>query len=123
MRLACWCLLGILGWSGCARRSSGDSGDWPQNLPAGTSSKAPPVIVTPTHSRLGRISSVNSSARYVVITYPVGVPLPAVQQRLNVYRAGLKVGEVKVSKEQVDVNTVADIVAGEGKVGDEVRED
>jgi hypothetical protein len=120
MRWACWWLLMILGWSGCARRSSGE---WPQRVPTETSSKAPPVIVTPTHSRLGRISSVNSSARYVVITYPVGVPLPAVEQRLNVYRAGLKVGEVKVSKEQVDVNTVADIVAGEGKVGDEVRED
>jgi hypothetical protein len=77
--------------------------------------------VTPSQQRAGRISSVNPGARYVVITYSVGVPLPAIEQRLNVYRAGLKVAEVRVSKEQVDVNTVADIITGECKVGDEVR--
>lgn len=44
-------------------------------------------------------------------------------KRLNVYRNGLKVGELKVTGPQRDNNTVADIVAGECQVGDEVRED
>jgi hypothetical protein len=46
-----------------------------------------------------------------------------VDRRLNVYRGGLKVAELKVSKERIDVNTIADLVAGECRIGDEVRED
>ena len=69
-----------------------------------------------------RIASVNPTARHVVVTYAVGLPLPSRDARLSVYRAGLKVAEVKVSKERLDVNVVADIVAGECQVGDEVRE-
>ena len=48
--------------------------------------------------------------------------LPALEQRLIVYRGGLKVGEVKVSGPQQDDNIVADIVAGQAEAGDEVRD-
>jgi hypothetical protein len=41
---------------------------------------------------------------------------------MNVYRRGLKVGEVKVTGPQRDDNIVADITAGEAAVGDEVRD-
>ena len=47
--------------------------------------------------------------------------LPLIEQRLFVYRAGLKVAELKVSKERIDVNLVADIISGECRAGDEVR--
>ena len=113
-------LICLFGLAGCApHRPDG----WSQTASTGATSKSSAVIVTPTQTRTGKVASVNPTARYVVITYSVGVPLPAVERRLNVYRAGLKVAEVKVSKEQIDVNTVADIVAGECQVGDEVRED
>ena len=61
--------------------------------------------------------------RHVVVSYALGVPLPLVEQKLFVYRAGLKVAELKVSKERIDVNLVADIASGECRVGDEVRTD
>jgi hypothetical protein len=65
---------------------------------------------------------VNSNGRFVVLSYPLGA-LPAVERRLNVYRGGLKVGEVRVSHWQLDNLAVADILAGECRVGDEARED
>jgi hypothetical protein len=67
------------------------------------------------------ITSVNPAARYVVITYPVGVALPAIERKLDVYRSGLKVAEVKITGPSRDLNTVADITAGECQPGDEVR--
>src|SRR5688572_23471782 len=85
---------------GCARHQSASG-------PADATPKSSPVIVTANESRAGKVTSVNSSARYVVISYSVGTPLPPVETRLNVYRNGLKVAEVKVSKEQIDINTVA----------------
>ncbi len=91
---------------------------------AGSAARKPAtVIVTPTQGRAGRIASVHPTGHFVVITYPVGVPLPPAERRLNVYRAGLKVAEVKVDARSIDVNTVADIVAGECEVGDEVRDE
>jgi hypothetical protein len=81
------------------------------------------VIVTPAQGTTGRITSINPVVRYVVISYAVGVPLPPVEQRLSVYRAGLKVAEVKISGPSRDTHTVGDIIAGECQVGDEVRGD
>jgi hypothetical protein len=79
-------------------------------------------LVTPSSALTGRVASVNANARFVVLTFPLG-PLPPVDKRLNAYRNGLKVGEIKVTGPQRDNNTVADIVAGESQEGDEVRED
>ena len=84
--------------------------------------QASPVIVTPANASLGRVASVNAAGRFVVITYPLG-NLPATERRLGVYRAGLKVAEVKVGRDRVDVNLVADILAGDCQAGDEVREE
>ena len=60
------------------------------------------------------------AARFVVLNFPLG-KMAAVEQRLNLYRRGLKVGEVKVTGPQREDNTVADLVAGEAEVGDEAR--
>src|SRR5712691_3284541 len=54
------------------------------------------VTVTAAHAMTGRVASVNSAGRFVVLTFPLGT-MPAAEKRLNVYRTGLKVGEVKVS--------------------------
>jgi hypothetical protein len=117
-------MIAVLGLAGCARQQAEP---WAHTVPAHTAPKSSPVIVTPTEARSGKVTSVNSTVRYVVITYPVGVPMPAPERKLNVYRAGLKVAEVKAGgdnlRERRDVNLTADIVAGECQVGDEVRED
>ena len=80
------------------------------------------VIVTQGRSMTGRVASVNAPGRFVVLTFPLG-SMPALEKRLNVYRRGLKVGELKVSGPQLDVNIDADIIAGECQPGDEVREE
>jgi hypothetical protein len=111
---------------GCASRPAAD---WPVAPPASASGKpvghapAPPVIVTPAQGATGRIVSVNATSRYVVISYPPGVPLPVVEQRLNAYRNGLKVAEIKITGPSRDTNTIGDIVAGDCQPGDEVRVD
>jgi hypothetical protein len=78
------------------------------------------VIVTPGAGLSGKVASVNTAGQFVVITFAAG-QVPAVDQKLNVYRGDLKVGEVKMSKEQIGANAVADLVTGEARVGDTVR--
>ncbi len=89
--------------------------------PARSSGGDSKLIVTPETALIGKVVRANANARFVVLNFPIG-RLPSMDQRLNVYRNGLKVGEVKVTGPQRDDNTVADIVAGESKIGDEVRE-
>ena len=79
------------------------------------------TIVTPDLSLAARVVSVNTVGRFVVLGFPPG-GLPKLQQTLFLYRAGLKVGEVKITGPQEDVNIVADLVSGEAQVGDIVRD-
>ncbi len=85
---------------------------------AGTGEK---LIVTPDNSLEGKIVRWNGAGRFVVINFPIG-HLPAIEQRLVVYRMGLKVGEVKVTGPQVDDIVVADVTSGEAAEGDVVRD-
>jgi hypothetical protein len=78
-------------------------------------------VVTPDTSLTGKVVRVNSAARYVVLNFPIG-HLPATEQKMNLYRGGLKVGEVKVTGPQRDDNIVADVIAGAAEEGDEARE-
>jgi len=80
----------------------------------------PKLIVTPETALVGSVSRSNPAGRFVVLNFQVG-RLPAIDQRFNVYRRGLKVGEVKVTGPQHDDNIVADILAGEAAAGDQVR--
>jgi hypothetical protein len=91
-------------------------------VPPAAKTNKPGLIVTPSTAVTGRIMRVNANARYVVVAYPLGY-LPALECRLNVYRAGLKVGEIKITGPTRDTNIAADILAGECRVGDDVRED
>ena len=117
-------LLASLALAGCSHRRVSTQ-DWPQTLPSTnkTAPATPSVIVTPAQGTTGRITSLNPTVRYVVVSYAVGVPLPSVEQRLNVYRGGLKVAEIKISGPSRDTHTIGDIIAGECQVGDEVRND
>jgi hypothetical protein len=78
------------------------------------------VIVTPENALTGKVALVNSVGRFVVLSFPLG-KMAAPDQRLNLYRRGLKVGEVKVTGPAKEDNIVADLVAGEAEVGDEAR--
>jgi hypothetical protein len=80
----------------------------------------PSAVIKPDLQATGRVAMVNAEARFVVISYPPGSALPT-DQRLNVYRNGEKVGEIKVTGPQHENNTVADIVSGDVQLHDEVR--
>ena len=112
-------LLAIVALAGCsARRPAGTQAP----SPGAAISRTNTLAVTPALSTVqGKVAHVNPSARFVVLTYPIG-RLPPVERRLSVYRNGMKVGELKVTGPQRDQNTVADITAGEAKAGDEVRD-
>jgi hypothetical protein len=115
-------VLGALALAGCAREQK--SPPFPA-APEGVATNAPAhgqsLIVTPEEGLKGEVSWVNQNLRFVVITFPAG-QLPALDQRLNLYRRGLKVGEVKISGPQRDDSIVADILTGDAAAGDEVRD-
>jgi hypothetical protein len=79
------------------------------------------LIVTPGSGLTGKVARYNEAGRFVVLEFPVA-QMPAPQQRLFVYRNGLKVGELKVTGPQRDDHTVADLTNGEAQAGDEVRD-
>ena len=78
--------------------------------------------VTLDEAVLGRVVSVDPALRFLVMDFPVR-RLPVLEQRLNVYRNGQKVGEVKVTGPGRDTTIAGDIMVGQVRVGDEVRED
>lgn len=89
--------------------------------PAGKTISEAPLIVTPDKTLTGRVVVYNEAGRFVVLDFPIG-HLPANEQVMFIFRQGLKVGEVKVTGPQRDHNTVADLVSGEARRGDEVRD-
>jgi hypothetical protein len=88
---------------------------------AGKTKTGEASIVTPDTMLTGRVSVYNDAGRFVVLDFPIG-HLPANEQVMFVFRQGLKVGELKVTGPQRDHNTVADLVSGEARKGDEVRD-
>ncbi|MDB6020782.1 MAG: hypothetical protein JWQ04_639 [Pedosphaera sp.] len=123
MRRFAWVLLGGLLLAGCAGskdkrgtftfQSSG-------NVLSSPKESNGKIIISPETSSAGKVVSVNGNSRFVVLNFPVGT-VPALGKRLNAYRQGLKVGELKVTGPQQDENTVADITSGEIQIGDEIR--
>ena len=113
---------GALAASGCA----GHQGAAPTFSDVPGPNRPPPVntkqnvIVTPDSQLSGKIVRVNLDGRFVVLNFPIG-HLPAINQRLNVYRRGLKTGEITVTGPQLDDNVVGDIAVGDAQAGDDVR--
>jgi hypothetical protein len=83
---------------------------------------AAPPIVTPDSSLIAQVISVNTVGRFVVLGFNTG-QLPKVDQTFFLYRAGLKVAQVKITGPAQDNNIVADLVSGDAQVGDAVREE
>jgi hypothetical protein len=114
------CGLAIMAGAGCAgtRESSDpDMAPW-ETVPQGQSG----LILTPGTSLLGRVVWVNGPARFAVLRFPIG-RVPEAGRRMAVYRLGLKIGEVRISGPQTEDNIVADIIAGEAGMGDDIREE
>lgn len=76
--------------------------------------------VTPVQFISGKVVLVREQLRYVVVDFGVSLQ-PKPGDRLGVYRDGNRVGEVRISQQASAGNVAADIMAGEARVGDEVR--
>ncbi|MGH7942372.1 MAG: hypothetical protein ACREFR_14995 [Limisphaerales bacterium] len=104
--------------SGCASHSRPRHQSPP---PTSVSTTPHEPIVTPDTSFQAKVVRYNSVGRFVVLNFPIG-QMPQVGQTLGVYRAGLKVGEVKITGPQRDDDIVADLTTGAAEAGDNVRE-
>jgi hypothetical protein len=120
-------LLAILALAGCSAKRPAEKSTFglrhvPPSGAVAARTNATPITVTPAPGTVyGKVAHVNPTARFVVLTYPLG-KLPPNEKRLSVYRNGMKVAELKVTGPARDQNTVADITAGEAQPGDEVRD-
>ena len=124
--LAVTVVFGALVAIGCRHHRAGvpEAGFTPMGGPSSATNDPSPgkrLIVTPETGLQGKVMKTNSAGKFVVLNFPIG-HLPVLEQRLNVYRLGLKVGEVRVTGPQLDDNVVGDVVAGEAAVGDLVRD-
>jgi len=88
-------------------------------VPPSTAQKSMPKA-TALNELSGKVASVNAALRFAVLDFAL-TQLPAVDQRLGVYRQGQKVGEVKITGPARDHIIVADITAGEAQTGAEIR--
>ncbi len=128
-----WVFVALLAvfWSGCstnkaagpdagaAGKKARQAASAPASFSTGKGASKP--TITPDEELSGKVVSVKPVLRFVVMDFPV-FKMPALDQRLNVYRNGQKVGEVKVTGPMRDTIIAGDITAGDAQVGDEVRE-
>jgi hypothetical protein len=112
-------LLCAFAWCGCVHKRVADQPRVPPPR-AGSAANYQRLIVTPENALVGKVATVNAAGRFVVLNFPLG-KMAAVGQSLDLYRRGLKVGEVKVTGPQRDDNVVADLVTGDAEAGDEAR--
>jgi hypothetical protein len=116
--LACVLPAGLIA-SGCGFHHAAA----PQSGPAPTVAPSTNMatIVTPDTSLAAKVVRYNATGRFVILSFPVG-QMPKAGQTFFVYRGGLKVGQIKITEQQLDNDTVADLVDGEAQEGDDVRE-
>jgi hypothetical protein len=119
-------LLALLAVTGCGKNKAapppgGAAGALTRSPAASVSRADPNVIVTRDTALIGKVVRVNPTARIVVLNFPIG-HLPVTDQQMNLYRRGLKVGQVRISNWQLEDSVVADMLAGDAQLGDEVRD-
>ena len=122
-----FCIVMLAAWleSGCSTAGSGGPASSARTPSRSASSSGPtsPEVGGRLDDRVqGKVIQLNPTLRFVVMDFPLR-RMPALEQRLNVYRDGQKVGEVKVSGPARDTTIAGDVMVGEARVGDEVRED
>ena len=106
---------------GCFSRKDGNAAQKPPSAftvkPSGGNTN---LVITPASSLVGRVAAVNAQASIVVVGFPIG-QLPENGTKFSLFRAGAKVGEVKITGPTAETLTVGDIIAGNAQEGDEVR--
>ncbi len=85
----------------------------------GRPTSSAPAQILPDERPRGRIVTVNLPLRYVVMDFELSTP-PEIGQRLEVFREGLKIGEVQLSGPIMGSAAAGDIVTGQAAVGDTV---
>lgn len=125
-------LLAVLIAAGCAgTKDTKDGTAQPAPKAKGKSSPSPKPakgqpnpapVIQPVSAFSGKVVLVNAALKYIVVEGTIG-RLPPVEQTLNVYRDGQKVGVVVVSNQARGANFAADLSQGEVRVGDTVRSD
>jgi len=68
----------------------------------------------------GRIVVVRPMSRFVVVDFGIDA-VPPLGQQMAVYRDGVRVGTIRISGPSMGNMIVADVVAGDARIGDEVR--
>ena len=94
----------------------------PPQLKSGKELPTPAPVIEPISVFSGKVVLVNAALKYTVVEGIIG-RLPPVEQSLNVYRDGQKVGVIVVSNQARGANFAADLTQGEARVGDTVRSD
>jgi len=113
MRVKIGLICAMLVLAGCVHRKP------PAANPPPPDKKTPPkTYITPELGMVGRVEMVNAEGRFVVLSFPQG-HVPPAGQHWRINRRGLKVGRVTITGPQRDLDTVADLVEGEAKIGDE----
>jgi hypothetical protein len=112
-------ILAALAVSGCATHHAAPPPSSPPATPGISTNPEP--IVTPDTSLSAKVVRYNSVGRFVVLSFPVG-QMPQMGQVLFIYRAGMKVGEAKITGPQRDNDIVADLTTGDAGAGDDVRD-
>lgn len=123
-------LLAVLAGTGCVRTKDTEGGATQPKEKARPAAKpqpakdqpAPAPVIEPVSAFSGKVVLVNTPLKYLVVEGTIG-RLPPVDQKLNVYREGRRVGEALVSGQSRGANFAADITLGEARVGDTVRSD
>jgi hypothetical protein len=89
------------------------------NPPSPAAQKKPSeTYITPDFGTVGRVEMVNPEGRFVVLSFPPGrVPPPG--QLWHINHRGLKIGRVKITGPQREIDTVGDLIEGEANVGDQ----
>ncbi len=79
-------------------------------------------IVTVIERSIGKVTGVNTQAMFVVVDFGFN-PLPRPDQRLTVFRTNQAVGTVRMTGAPNGSFMAGDIMSGEARTGDEVRDD
>src|SRR5262245_59055365 len=100
--------------AGCAshRGAAPSFGEIPAGKGSSISLPDDRLTITSDNLLVGKVAKANADGRFVVMTFPIG-HLPAIGQRLNIYRRGQKIGEIRVTGPQLDDNVVGDIATGD----------
>ena len=121
-----WCLILLL--TGCVPTAPSYRPQPPieavTNAVAGPSQSGPTryPIVTVIERSIGKVTGVNTQAMFVVVDFGFN-PLPRPEQRLTVFRTNQAVGTVRMTGAPNGSFMAGDIMSGEARTGDEVRDE